>query len=82
MFSKLFPIPILKDELALILIYLFFSCWQNDEVAGTIRLVVEKRLKLEFDHHLMLIGIVVIMSTFLYVFARAYFGRKYAIIKE
>ncbi|XP_071054393.1 uncharacterized protein [Onthophagus taurus] len=55
-----------------------YSCWQNDEVAGVIRLVVEKKIEMNFNHHIMLFGIIIILSTFLLVFMKAFFGRKYA----
>lgn len=55
-----------------------YSCWQQSELAGTIRLVVEKKIELNFLQHIMLLGIVVILAVFLWVFAKAFAGRKYA----
>ncbi|VEN61614.1 unnamed protein product [Callosobruchus maculatus] len=55
-----------------------YSCWQQKELAGTIRLVVEKKFEMNFNHHIMLIGLVIILSVLLYVFVKAFFGRKYA----
>ncbi|KAF7286903.1 hypothetical protein GWI33_003170 [Rhynchophorus ferrugineus] len=46
-----------------------YSCWQGN-LAGTIRLVVEKKFKMNFNHTVMLIGIIAIMGTFLYVFIK------------
>lgn len=62
--------------------YNTFSCWQHKELAGTIRLVVEKRIQMNFNHHIMLLGILIILSTFLYIYVKAFFGRKYAKIKN
>ncbi|XP_057655433.1 uncharacterized protein LOC130893390 [Diorhabda carinulata] len=55
-----------------------YSCWQHDELAGTIRLVVEKKIEFNFNHTVMLIGIVVILVVFLKIFVKAIVGRKYA----
>lgn len=55
-----------------------YSCWQKSELTGIVRLVVEKKLELNFLQHVMLLGVVVILGVFLWVFARAFAGRKYA----
>lgn len=55
-----------------------YSCWQQNNLAGTVRLYVEKKLEMNFVQHLMLFGIVVILGVFLWVFAKAFVGRKYA----
>ncbi|CAH1176230.1 unnamed protein product [Phaedon cochleariae] len=55
-----------------------YSCWQEKELAGTIRLIVEKKFEFNFNHHVMLLGIVVILAVFLHVFVKAFAGRKYA----
>nr|XP_015836875.1 PREDICTED: uncharacterized protein LOC103314839 [Tribolium castaneum] len=51
-------------------------CWQHKDLAGTVRLIVEKKISLNFNHHIMLIGAVLIFSLILYVFAKAFFRRK------
>lgn len=71
-------ISFLKFSNTIIINNFYFSCWQNDALAGTVRLVVEKKIQMNFNHHIMLVGVVVILSTFLYVFIKAFFGRKYA----
>ncbi|CAG9840072.1 unnamed protein product [Diabrotica balteata] len=38
-----------------------FSCWQRDELAGTIRLIVEKKMEFNFNHTIMLIGVLIPM---------------------
>ncbi|KAH1006834.1 hypothetical protein HUJ05_007527 [Dendroctonus ponderosae] len=53
-----------------------YSCWQLQELAGTIRLVVEKRYEFNFNHTLMLLGVVLIMGTFLYVFVKVIANRE------
>ncbi|XP_064211797.1 uncharacterized protein LOC103314839 [Tribolium castaneum] len=53
-----------------------YSCWQHKDLAGTVRLIVEKKISLNFNHHIMLIGAVLIFSLILYVFAKAFFRRK------
>lgn len=55
-----------------------YSCWQHKELVGTIRIVVEKKIQLNFLQHVMLFGIVVILGVFLWVFAKAFAGRHYA----
>ncbi|CAH2005952.1 unnamed protein product [Acanthoscelides obtectus] len=55
-----------------------YSCWQQKELAGVIRLVIEKKFEMHFNHHIMLMGLLIILSVFLYVFTKAFFGRKYA----
>ncbi|XP_050515154.1 uncharacterized protein LOC114327817 [Diabrotica virgifera virgifera] len=58
-----------------------FSCWQRDELAGTVRLIVEKKIEFNFNHTVMLIGILVILVVFLHIFIKAIIGRKYARIE-
>ncbi|XP_074037052.1 uncharacterized protein [Leptinotarsa decemlineata] len=55
-----------------------YSCWQLKELAGTVRLIVEKKTELTFSHHMMLFATVIILSVFLHVFVKAFIGRKYA----
>ncbi|XP_045468451.1 Ig-like V-type domain-containing protein FAM187A [Harmonia axyridis] len=59
-----------------------YSCWQHKELAGIVKLVVEKKLELHFNHHLMMLAMIVILFTFFWVFTKAFFGRKYARIKD
>ncbi|KAL3286825.1 hypothetical protein HHI36_001315 [Cryptolaemus montrouzieri] len=59
-----------------------YSCWQRKELAGIVRLVVEKKIKLNFNHHIMMLAMIIILFTFLWVFTKAFFGRKYARIKD
>lgn len=59
-----------------------FSCWQHKELAGIVRLVVEKKLEFHFNHHIMMFAMIVILFTFFWVFTKAFFGRKYARIKD
>ncbi|CAG9858447.1 unnamed protein product, partial [Phyllotreta striolata] len=47
-----------------------YSCWQKEELAGTIRLVIEKKLEFNFNHTIMLIGILIIMGVFLKIFIK------------
>ncbi|XP_050294335.1 uncharacterized protein LOC126734672 isoform X1 [Anthonomus grandis grandis] len=53
-----------------------YSCWQQKELAGTIRLVVEKKFQLNFNHTIMLTGVVLILGTFLYVFVKVMANRE------
>ncbi|XP_033224214.1 uncharacterized protein LOC117177538 [Belonocnema kinseyi] len=53
-----------------------YSCWQNNELAGTIRLEVSHDVEIKFDHHVIMIGGIVIIIVFLKVFWRAFQGRK------
>lgn len=55
-----------------------YSCWQKSELAGTVRLIVEKKFEMNLLQHIMLLGIVVILGVFLWVFAKAIAGRKFA----
>ncbi|KAG5886478.1 hypothetical protein JTB14_026738 [Gonioctena quinquepunctata] len=55
-----------------------YSCWQLKELAGTVRLIVEKKTEFTFSHHMMLAGIAIILFFFLHVCVKAFFGRKYA----
>ena len=43
------------------------SCWQKDKLVGTVRLNIEKKLKIGFDHHITLVGILAIIVTFLLI---------------
>ncbi|XP_049818643.1 uncharacterized protein LOC126264486 [Aethina tumida] len=56
----------------------YYSCWQNGELAGVVQLVVERRIQMNFNHHIMLFGIIIILSTFIYVLAKAFVGRKHS----
>ncbi|XP_066151045.1 Ig-like V-type domain-containing protein FAM187A isoform X2 [Euwallacea fornicatus] len=47
-----------------------YSCWQLESLAGTVRLVVEKRFELNFNHSIMLFGLVLILGVFLYIFTK------------
>ncbi|XP_069682064.1 Ig-like V-type domain-containing protein FAM187A [Periplaneta americana] len=53
-----------------------YSCWQGKELAGTVRLVITKEVKLSLNHHVMLIGLSLITGTFLIVCFRVFKGRK------
>ncbi|XP_046744377.1 uncharacterized protein LOC124410213 [Diprion similis] len=54
-----------------------YSCWQNDELAGTIRLEVTEEVEgIKFDHHVFMFGAIIIITIFLYVFWKAFKGRK------
>ncbi|XP_048508180.1 uncharacterized protein LOC125500237 isoform X2 [Athalia rosae] len=53
-----------------------YSCWQTGELAGTIRLEVTQDIEIKFDHHVFMVGAILILSVFLYVFWRAFKGRK------
>ncbi|XP_065171309.1 uncharacterized protein [Atheta coriaria] len=55
-----------------------YSCWQNNELAGTVRLIVENKMKLTFNHHIMLFGMLLILSVFAYVFLKAATNRKHS----
>ncbi|XP_044744457.1 Ig-like V-type domain-containing protein FAM187A [Coccinella septempunctata] len=59
-----------------------YSCWQHKELAGIVKLVVEKKLEFHFNHHVMMLAMTVILFTFFWVFTKAFFGRKYARIKD
>lgn len=54
-----------------------YSCWQENKLAGTIRLEVEKTIELNFSHHVMLVAVIIILLTFNYVFIKAFLGRRY-----
>jgi hypothetical protein len=43
------------------------SCWQGKELAGTVRFIVTQRVTLNFNHHIMLFGIVIITGSFVVV---------------
>ncbi|XP_060536063.1 Ig-like V-type domain-containing protein FAM187A [Cylas formicarius] len=47
-----------------------YSCWQLNELRGAIRLVIEKKIQLNFKHTVMLLGIILILGTLLKVFIR------------
>lgn len=49
-----------------------YSCWQENELTGMIRLIVEKQFKLNFNHHIMLFNAVVILGTFFIIFLKAF----------
>lgn len=53
-----------------------YSCWQNKELAGTIRLEVTYELEFKSDKRIMMIGAIAIVSILLLVFYRAFKGRK------
>lgn len=53
-----------------------YSCWQNNELVGTIRLEVVYEIELKFDHRIMMIGGLSIILVLSFVFLRAYKGRK------
>ncbi|XP_066249514.1 Ig-like V-type domain-containing protein FAM187A [Euwallacea similis] len=47
-----------------------YSCWQLERLAGSVRLVVEKKFELNFNHSVMLFGLVLILGIFLYMFIK------------
>ncbi|XP_011874638.1 PREDICTED: uncharacterized protein LOC105565780 [Vollenhovia emeryi] len=52
-----------------------YSCWQNNEVAGIIKLNVIGEMEFRLSHHVILIGAAVIISVVLITFWRAFKGR-------
>ncbi|XP_077275172.1 uncharacterized protein LOC143904393 [Temnothorax americanus] len=52
-----------------------YSCWQNNEVAGIIKLNVIGEIEFKLNHHVILIGAIVIISIVLTMFWRAFKGR-------
>lgn len=53
-----------------------YSCWQRNQLAGTIRLEVIKRIRITFNHHVMLLGIFCTLGTFQFLLVKAYMNRK------
>ncbi|XP_020281749.1 uncharacterized protein LOC109853763 [Pseudomyrmex gracilis] len=49
-----------------------YSCWQNNEVAGIIKLNVSEEVELKLNHHVILISLIFILSVILIVFWRAF----------
>ncbi|XP_043472850.1 uncharacterized protein LOC122505368 [Leptopilina heterotoma] len=45
-----------------------YSCWQNNQLAGSIKLEVSYSIEVKFDYHIVIIGGFVILGTFLKVF--------------
>lgn len=58
-----------------ILLFLTTSCWQNNEIAGIIKLNVIGEIEFKLNHHVILIGAIVIISVILIIFWRAFKGR-------
>ncbi|XP_032690475.1 uncharacterized protein LOC116853472 [Odontomachus brunneus] len=52
-----------------------YSCWQNNELAGIIKLNVTGEIEFKLNHHVILIGAICIISVFLEIFWRAFKGR-------
>ncbi|CAH1404850.1 unnamed protein product [Nezara viridula] len=55
-----------------------YSCWQGDSLAGVVRLLVVDERKVPVNHHLIIFGTLLILSTFFYVFVRIYMNRQRA----
>lgn len=55
-----------------------YSCWQGESLAGVVRLLVVDDRKVPVNHHLIIFGILLILSIFLYVFVRIFMNRKRA----
>jgi hypothetical protein len=53
-----------------------FSCWQGKKLAGTVQLIVKKTVRISLDHHVTLLGLVIIALTFVLVCLRIFTGRK------
>lgn len=54
---------------------LIFSCWQNNQLAGSIKLDVSYSIEVKFDNHVVVIGGFVILGTFLKVFWKIFRNR-------
>ncbi|XP_011704325.1 PREDICTED: uncharacterized protein LOC105459770 isoform X4 [Wasmannia auropunctata] len=52
-----------------------YSCWQNNEIAGVIKLNVIGEIEFKLNYHVILIGAIVIISVVLIMFWRAFKGR-------
>lgn len=55
-----------------------YVCWQQESIAGVVRVVVYDPARISVNHHILLLGTAVIMGTFLYLFARIYWNRQKA----
>ncbi|XP_070163432.1 Ig-like V-type domain-containing protein FAM187A [Polyergus mexicanus] len=52
-----------------------YSCWQNNEIVGIIKLNVIGELEIKLNHHIILIGAIFIISVVLIMLWRAFKGR-------
>ncbi|XP_036142073.1 uncharacterized protein LOC105829170 [Monomorium pharaonis] len=52
-----------------------YSCWQNNEVAGIIKLNIIESIEFTINHHVILIGVIVIIGVILIMFWRAFKGQ-------
>ncbi|KAG5333106.1 F187B protein, partial [Acromyrmex charruanus] len=49
-----------------------YSCSQNNEIAGIIKLVVVGEIEFKLNHHIILVGAIVIISVFFIIFWKAF----------
>ncbi|XP_011644003.1 Ig-like V-type domain-containing protein FAM187A [Pogonomyrmex barbatus] len=49
-----------------------YSCWQNNEIAGIIKLNVVGETEFKLNHHIIIIGAIIIISVVLIMFWRAF----------
>ncbi|XP_018352030.1 PREDICTED: uncharacterized protein LOC108754315 [Trachymyrmex septentrionalis] len=49
-----------------------YSCWQNNEIAGIIKLIVIGEIEFKLNHHVILIGAIVIISIIFIIFWTAF----------
>lgn len=55
-----------------ILLFFTTSCWQNNEIAGIIKLNVIGEIEFKLNHHIILLGAIVIIGVVLIIFWRAF----------
>jgi hypothetical protein len=74
------PIPLHIWTGYIVLLLSVLSCWQGKELAGTVTLIVTRRAALNFNHHIMLFGIVIITGSLVVVCYRVLKGKKKAVL--
>ena len=48
------------------------SCWQNNEIAGIIKLIVIEEIEFKLNHHVILMGAIVIIGVISIIFWKAF----------
>ncbi|XP_018046791.1 PREDICTED: Ig-like V-type domain-containing protein FAM187A [Atta colombica] len=49
-----------------------YSCWQNNEIAGIIKLIVIEEIEFKLNHHVILMGAIVIIGVISIIFWKAF----------
>ncbi|XP_018367534.1 PREDICTED: Ig-like V-type domain-containing protein FAM187A [Trachymyrmex cornetzi] len=49
-----------------------YSCWQNNEIAGIIKLIVIGEIEFKLNHHVILMGAIVVISVIFIMFWKAF----------